>query len=167
MSWITRSYELNCFLHMWPTLLMTPHNFDASFNQILIPEKIALASLATDTTADVYVGKSLFYCGWGSISNKPTPPKGMQCTELFGVAAAGFSANTNVICTKWPNKDNNVCPGDYGGPLYLVSGTTNTVVGIAAYSPDMKSNAPCKDGHSVEHSQVAGFSAWITATIAT
>lgn len=40
---------------------MTPHNFDASFNQILIPEKIALASLATDTTADVYVGKSLFW----------------------------------------------------------------------------------------------------------
>jgi hypothetical protein len=77
------------------------------------PEKIALATLATDATADVYLDKVLVYCGWGTIANKPTPPKGMQCTTLYGAAAATCGTTANTICTKWTLKDNNVCPGNY------------------------------------------------------
>jgi secreted trypsin-like serine protease len=57
--------------------------------------------------------------------------------------------------------------GDFGGPLYLISGTTQTVVGIASSSPDLRPATPCLDGHATTHMQVAAFATWITATIAT
>lgn len=76
-------------------------------------EKIALATLGADATADVYSGKVLVYCGWGSTANKPTPPKGLLCTTLYGTTAVTCGENTNIICTKWAGKDNNACPGTF------------------------------------------------------
>lgn len=114
----------------------------------------------------MYLGKTLSYCGWGFTTNKPKPSNKLLCTDLFVTAASTCSTNTNTICTQWPSKDNNACPGDYGGPLYLFSGTSAIVVGIAAWTPDIKPNAHCTDGHAVEHTQVAAYTAWITATIA-
>lgn len=128
--------------------------------------EITYATLGTVTTTDVYVDKTLNYCGWGNTANKPKPSNKLLCTDLYGTAATTCSTNTNIICTQWPQRDNNLCPGDYGGPLYLFSGTAATVVGIAAYSPDIKANAHCTDGHAVEHTQVAAYTTWITTTMA-
>jgi hypothetical protein len=74
-------------------------------------EKIVLASLDVETTADFYDTKTLVFCGWGSTANKPTPPKKLQCTTLLGAKIAVCGSNTDVICTKLAGKENNVCPG--------------------------------------------------------
>lgn len=55
--------------------------------------------------------------------------------------------------------------GDFGGPLYLIAGTAQTVVGISSNAPNLRPATPCLDGHNTEFSQVAGFSTWITATL--
>lgn len=128
-------------------------------------ETIGYATLAFITTTDLYVGKTLSYCGRGTTANKPTPAKKLLCTDLYGVTSVTCSANSNIICTQWPNKDNNACPGDYGGPLYNFLGETATVIGVAAYPPDLRANAHCTDGHKVEFTQLGTYDAWISATI--
>lgn len=77
-------------------------------------DRIALASLElTATTADLYLTNNLVYCGWGTTDNKPSPPRTLLCTNLRVIAAASCSANTNIICTKREDNDNNVCPGEF------------------------------------------------------
>lgn len=106
------------------------------------------------------------YCGYGSIANSPTPPKGLTCTNLTAIAT-GCSANSGIICTQWESKDNNLCPGDYGGPLYVLDDPKKQplTVGIATYSPEQRPNAPCLDGHKNEFSQIANFGEFIGFTI--
>lgn len=55
--------------------------------------------------------------------------------------------------------------GDYGGPLYIITGTTQKVVGISSYAVGQRTAAPCRGAHSVEHTQIAGLKAFIDATI--
>ena len=137
--------------------------------QISVLETIKVATLATDTTVDLYVGKTLRVCGFGSIANYPTPSKTLQCTDVFGVAITTCGENTLTICTKWSDRQNNICNGDYGSPAYLYVSvdnkvTSQTVVGIAGHSPDARPGTSCFDGHMVEYTSVADFATWITDT---
>lgn len=125
----------------------------------------------------------------GSIDNYSRPPRILQCTELNVVPATSCNSNSNIICTQWPDRDNNMCNGrdrikikfilfnftvtfilgDYGGPIYSFTESNvsmnQTVVGIAQYSPDYRPGASCLDSHKVSHAQVAAYIDWITATL--
>jgi hypothetical protein len=59
----------------------------------------------------MYVDKLVRACGMGSIDNYPRPPKVLQCTELNVVPATSCNSNSNIICTQWPDRDNNMCNG--------------------------------------------------------
>lgn len=127
-----------------------------------------MANIEIPTRADDYIGARLLYCGFGSTENKPTKPRGLTCTSLNAVTASAgrCTENSNIICTYWNNKDNNVCPGDYGGPLYVQDSDPPLVIGIATFSPGQHANAPCKDGHSTEFAQIKSyFENFILATI--
>lgn len=50
-------------------------------------------------------------CGMGSIDNYSRPPRVLQCTELNVVPATSCNSNSNIICTQWPDRDNNMCNG--------------------------------------------------------
>lgn len=105
-------------------------------------------------------------CGFGSISNKPIPPKTLMCTDIFGVTAETCATmNPSTFCTEWSDKENNVCNGDYGGPVYTYSYSgktiTQTVVGIASFAPNVNPGLPCLSGHRVEVTQVAAYATFI------
>lgn len=93
-----------------------------------------------------------------------------MCTDVFGISVADCETpNSNVFCTQWADRDNNICNGDFGGPAYSYYYSDKTliqeVVGLASYSPNQQANAPCKGGHTVEYTQVAAYSAWIQSVI--
>jgi hypothetical protein len=127
-----------------------------------------LANLEKDDTI-VYKDAPLSYCGYGSTANHPTPSKGLTCTELDATLAETCSANTGIHCTLWENKDNNVCQGDFGGPLYLnIPGKppTQRVIGIATWAPKYAHNAPCTDGHATEFSKSSAIQTWLDSLAA-
>lgn len=146
-------------------------NLNFEDNCFNIAEKIMTSTLTFINVADFYVGKILYFCGYGQTKNRPDPderpPQKFLCTELLVVPSENCSANANIICTRWPQKDNNVCPGDFGGPLYLREGALADVVGLAAWAPPNGANiAQCTDGHYTEHTQLGAYVSWIFDTIA-
>lgn len=95
----------------------------------------------------------------GSFQNYPTFPTTLKCTELRVVPPSECGVNlSNILCTFWKDRDNNVCSGDYGGPLYEITvngtNTIQTLVGIASFSPNARKNASCLGGHKVVFTQV-------------
>lgn len=130
-------------------------------------EKIATASLDVidNAATDYYVSDWGTICGYGTTANAPTAPKGMQCINTTIIAATTCSANTATFCTGLQISDKNVCPGDYGGPIYYTGSTPPLVIGIASYAPLAVRNAPCTDGHVVEYSQLAAFTVWIDSVL--
>ncbi|KAG5671435.1 hypothetical protein PVAND_001631 [Polypedilum vanderplanki] len=132
---------------------------------------LALANYTTDMTPDIYVNKTLRLCGFGSIANYYTKPLKLKCTDMFVQPSVNCSTVTNTICTFWTDRDNNACNNDFGGPLYLYSynGTkfTQSVVGMASYSPDYRPNAPCYGGQKIVNVNTAFYVPWITNIIST
>lgn len=75
--------------------------------------------LSTNAVPDAFVGRTLRFCGMGSISNYPTYPNTLKCTELLIVPAADCGSIPNTLCSKWKDRDNNVCNGDFGGKYFM------------------------------------------------
>lgn len=118
-----------------------------------------------DQAADLFAGETLTACGFGSIDNKRTPSKVLLCTNLDIVAATECDKNPTTICTT-SHGQNNVCSGDFGGPLFYQREDKKFVVaGIATYSPDMKNQAPCLDEHLTAFTRVAFFIDWIISEL--
>ncbi|KAL7022983.1 hypothetical protein ACKWTF_012445 [Chironomus riparius] len=166
------NYKLKVYIH--PAYNSTTHADDVAIIKLttpMIPDAkfISIARLGRNNTANVYVDNLVRACGMGSIGNYPRPPRLLQCTELNVVPAESCNSNPNIICTQWPDRDNNMCNGDYGGPIYSftesIDGMNLTVIGIAQYSPDYRTGSSCLDAHKVSHAQVASYIDWITATL--
>ena len=107
-------------------------------------------------------------CGVGVIGNKGERAKGVVCTEVNFVTdpakckepyaaddAEPFVAPAFQYCMQWPDRDNNVCVGDFGGPVYAYKvdeknvpiPASQEVVCTLVGSPNVRKNAPCLDGH--------------------
>lgn len=109
-------------------------------------------------------------CGVGVIDNKGTRSKGVVCTDVNFVKneeckdALEDAKNTvypvadGLACLVWPEKENNVCVGDYGGPVFVVKVTdpkkgtidlsTQEVACVLIGSPNVRENSQCLDGHA-------------------
>lgn len=74
--------------------------------------------LSTIATTDAYAGRTLRFCGMGSVSNYPQYSTTLKCTDLLITPASDCGSIPNTICSQWNDRDNNVCNGDYGGKLY-------------------------------------------------
>lgn len=76
-----------------------------------------------------------------------------MCKEPY--AATPFTIPAASFCLEWPDRDNNVCVGDFGGPVYAykldakgaVDPKTQSVICTLTGSPNVRKNAPCLDGH--------------------
>lgn len=107
----------------------------------------------------------------GTTLNFPTPPKGLMCTDLYVVPKSECSENPGITCTQWADRENNICNGDYGGPLYINeydekgAVTSSTVIGVSSFSPDYRKNAPCQDGHKVEFTTAVDFIIWLATLL--
>lgn len=123
------------------------------------------ATISTDGTSDVYVGKDVTACGFGFTDNAGNTPKTLKCTTLRVVPSSVCTAVmtplqqflmnlfTGFICTK--NSDSrNVCGGDTGGALYL----DGVAIGLVSFFPDHRPNAKCEDGHLTLSTQFGVFS---------
>jgi secreted trypsin-like serine protease len=118
--------------------------------------------LSNNNESNAFEGKLLRFCGMGSTQNYPTFPATLKCADLRVVPSHQCGVNlTNILCTFWKDRDNNVCSGDYGGPLYEVTenGTNKiqTLVGIASFSPNARKNASCLGGHKVVFTRVSAY----------
>jgi hypothetical protein len=83
---------------------------------IFFPGSVEFAQFSTNANPDAFVGKILRFCGMGSTANYPTFPNTLKCTELNIVPKAECDSTIpNTLCSRWMNKDNNVCAGDFGG----------------------------------------------------
>lgn len=103
-------------------------------------------------------------CGIGSTDNKGTKPKDVICTEIdlvestkckkYGTTADLHTVPEGLACFQWSDRDNNVCVGDYGGPIYMHridedGDLDETLYFIAVGSPDVRENSLCQGGHTV------------------
>ena len=104
-------------------------------------------------------------CGVGVTDNKGTKPKGVVCTDLnivdsaqcrkFGTEADVHTVPEGIACLQWSDRDNNLCAGDYGGPIYAYKTNAKGEAieqesfCLAIGSPDVRRNANCQDGHTV------------------
>ena len=125
-----------------------------------------------------YKGYKFRACGVGATNNKGEKTKGVICTDVdivedakcrkYGTANEFHTVPAGMSCIQWSNLDNNVCIGDYGGPIYayktddkgkIIEGD---VVCNTVGSPDVRPNAPCKDGHTVYCQLIdSGIDSWI------
>lgn len=58
----------------------------------------------------------------GVLDNKGTKATGLFCTDVNVVSKADcekaitpLTIPAEAICLRWPDRENNVCAGDYGG----------------------------------------------------
>lgn len=104
-------------------------------------------------------------CGIGTTGNKGERGKGVVCTEINMITdptlckepygGEAFPLLDGQVCLQWPDRDNNACVGDFGGPVYaykldakgLVDITSQEVICTLVGSPNVRKNAPCLDGH--------------------
>lgn len=127
------------------------------------------ATVSTDATTDVYVGKDATACGFGFTDSNGDTPKTLKCTTLRVVPIAVCTAAmtplqkfliplfTGFICTR--NADSrNVCGGDTGGALYL----DGVAIGVISFFPDHRTNSLCEDGHLTLSTQLGTFTATLT-----
>lgn len=76
---------------------------------------VNFSMLSTNNESNYYEGKILRFCGMGSTQNYPTFPATLKCADLRVVPTSECGVNlTNILCTFWKDRDNNVCNGDYG-----------------------------------------------------
>lgn len=90
--------------------------------------KVKQAAIGTDSSfEDLSKRLSKFKyraCGIGAINNQGKKSKGVMCTEMnivpnsqcIGDRGKLYTPPQNTLCLLWPNRDNNVCHGDFGGP---------------------------------------------------
>ena len=77
-----------------------------------------------------------------------------QCRK-FGTEAELHTVPDTIACLQWSDRDNNLCAGDYGGPIYAYKTNAKGEVTeqksfcMAIGSPDVRRNANCQDGHTV------------------
>ncbi|KAG5671436.1 hypothetical protein PVAND_001632 [Polypedilum vanderplanki] len=130
---------------------------------------LAIANFATDNKTDFYVNQITRICGFGSISDLYTPTIKLKCTDLKVEPAQDCSLLENTICTYWSNQINNVCAGDFGGALYQYfydgNKITQTVIGIASFSPNYKQDTSCSGGQKIVHMQTSFYLPWIYDSI--
>lgn len=64
-------------------------------------------------------------CGFGIINNQGVRPRVLQCTDVKPISLEKCRDDHNAdipdesICLEWPDRENNVCPGDYGGIIKI------------------------------------------------
>jgi hypothetical protein len=141
------------------------HHFNLNLIQFnIFTETLAVANFTTVNTTDLYENQLLRLCGFGSIADRYRAPTKLRCTDLFGVSASECSPLAQTICTYWEDRNNNACQNDFGGALYqysyVGSKLTQTVVGMASFSPDYRTNAACNGGHKVIHVQTSYYLPW-------
>lgn len=123
-------------------------------------------------------------CGVGNINNKGEKAKGVRCTEVkivpndqckkYGTPSDLHTVPEGLACVQWPDRDNNICAGDYGGkneihrdfliyfffisykgPIYAYDTDEKGVISskktvcLTIGSPDYRPNAPCQGGQTV------------------
>lgn len=121
-------------------------------------------------------------CGIGVINNYGSISRPVvKCTEVNFITdplqckdsypgAIPYLIPPNQYCMKWPDRDNNACIGDFGGPVYgykyikgeLIQFVVCTLVG----SPNLRKNAQCLGGHITfctltSGDYLTGIHAWI------
>lgn len=72
----------------------------------------------------------------------------------YGTANDFHVVPEGLACFQWSDRDNNLCVGDYGGPIYTYridedGEYEETVYFIAIGSPDVRLNSPCQGGHTI------------------
>jgi hypothetical protein len=104
-------------------------------------------------------------CGIGAIDNKGTKSKGLLCGDMdvkkADVCAEALAAEEPVlpedetaVCLV-SSSENNVCSGDYGGPVwaYMYDGTgkviTQFLLGVTVGSLNIRNNSPCLGGQTI------------------
>lgn len=104
-------------------------------------------------------------CGIGAIDNYGKKPKVMQCTEVNLVAndkcvnpqdpTMTYTVPDTFACIQWPSMENNLCAGDFGGPIYIYqldpkgAAINQQVFCSAVGSPDIRHpSSGCLDGHT-------------------
>ena len=66
------------------------------------------------------------------------------------------------MCTKNVGT-NNVCHGDEGSPVFAQIGGSWQLVGVVSHFPDSKNVRGCLDSHSVQITQVGGFTSFLSS----
>lgn len=121
-----------------------------------------------DTVANInnqYVGSLMDVCGFGAVNNAGGLPVLLQWTSLNGVAASVCGNVPGTICTQWTTKDNNICAGDQGGPIFAFNAASTQIqVGITSFIVNPNSAAPCQDGHISAYTSIATYATWIATT---
>lgn len=122
-------------------------------------------------------------CGIGAIDNKGTKSKGLLCADMSvkkaSVCAEDLAAETPVfpdddtaVCLV-STAENNVCAGDYGGPVWAYKyDTTGKVIdqqllGVTVGSLNIRGNSPCLGGQTIVAMVTPGkVEKWILGVIA-
>ncbi|XP_070490918.1 chymotrypsin-like elastase family member 1 [Chironomus tepperi] len=119
----------------------------------------AAATTTADTTTTVSTTTTTTAAG---ASTEAATTTAATTTAAAASATTVAAPTPQIICTLNIN-DANVCHGDEGSPVFSNSTGTLQFVGVVSHFPDVKHNAPCKDGHMVAITQVGSFSTWINS----
>lgn len=82
-------------------------------------------------------------CGVGWTNNYRNRPKGVVCTEVNFISSGQckkypsdefFELPEGYACFQWPDRENNLCVGDFGGSIYAYE---NDSKGVLKYQQPM------------------------------